>query len=84
MRFLFIYAFHCNFLQNVIFFIKKNVFCGSVGNDLFMWLVRVEVRLYTSGSPHTQSGNYLGVVVVEETIFLSRVVAFLEKVNEDL
>ena len=44
-------------LQNVVFkivyFFFKNVFCGSVGNDLFTWLVRVGVRSCTSGSPHT-------------------------------
>ena len=38
------------FLKSFFF---KNVFYGSVGNDLFTWLVRVGVRLCTSGSPHT-------------------------------
>ena len=38
--------------QNDLFF-SKAVFCGSVGNDLSMGLVLVEVRSYTSGSPHT-------------------------------
>ena len=51
------------FLKSSIFF--KNVFCESVGNDVFMWLVRVGVRSCTLGSPHTpRMQEYFGVVVV--------------------
>ena len=35
------------------FFFSKTVFCGRVGNDLFMGLWLIEVRSCTSGSPHT-------------------------------
>jgi len=47
------------------FFQKKKIFCGSIGTDLSICLVRVGVRSCTSRSPHTPfKRELLGVVVV--------------------
>jgi len=48
------------------------IFCGFIGTDLFMCLVRVGVRSCTFGSPHTPFKRELlrvVVVVVVEEVF---------------